>query len=493
MNRGLSRGSLTIFSALSFMLAASFLLALLEAAHVAELSKVTRMDAEVRIESLFAAYQKEAWKNWNILILDGANDSNTVDIPYLEELAMENCAQKTDGTNLINFRVCDCEIESYTLITDQNGSVYRDLAVSYTKESIPFEIAQKLYGEYEAIQTLDSTSGEAVEKAIEILEDPESVEVSEEQKDKTVTQSEKNVPKEEIRENPLEIVDELMTKSILGLVVEDISKLSDKRLNLSECVSGRNRETGVHPVSKDADWYDKILFDQYLSTQFGCFTNIKEGHALDYEQEYLLYGNARDQKNLEEAVLWLMSIREGANLLYLLSDSEKLNEALIVATILAGVSANPAVIEAVKYGILAAWAYVESILDIRALLQGEAIAFIKSKDSWTSDIYGLASSLGSYAKAKSSKYGMKYERYLEILLMFPSESKIAYHAMDLQEAQIRTLEGCNAFCMDHMIVSMKMCFSYRWPPVFLPASILVPGKVDYFSASQRVEYSYVKA
>ena len=38
-----------------------------------------------------------------------------------------------------------------------------------------------------------------------------------------------------------------------------------------------------------------------------------------------------------------------------------------------GASVNPAIIEAVKYGILAAWAYVESVLDIRALLDGDKI------------------------------------------------------------------------------------------------------------------------
>ncbi len=490
MSRELSRGSLTVFSALSFMLAASFLLTLLEAARVAELYKVTRMDADIRIESLFAAYQKEAWNNWNLLMLDGANGSETIDTPYLEELVIGNRAQSRGGVNLIDFQIQDCETESYTLITDKDGSVYRDLAISYMKESIPYEAAQKLYGEYEAIQTFNSFSENAVEKAIEALEHPETIE---QQEDKDVVKLKERVPKQEIRENPLRVADELMTKSILALVVEDVTKLSEKSISLSESVSHRNREAGVRPVSEKADWFGKILFEQYLSSKFGCFTHPIEEHALDYEQEYLLFGNARDQKNLEEAVLWLMGIREGANMLYLLSDSVKVNEALTIATVLAGASLNPAVIEAVKYGILAAWAYVESILDIRALLQGEAVAFIKSSTTWTSDIYGLATSLGSFGKAKASENGVRYERYLELMLMFGGESKLAYRAMDLQEVQIRTLEGCENFQMDHMIVSMKLRISYHWRPVFLPASIIFPGKVDFFSASQSAEYSYRKA
>ena len=70
----------------------------------------------------------------------------------------------------------------------------------------------------------------------------------------------------------------------------------------------------------------------------------------------------------------LLLIRDGLNMASIMSMPDKQAEAEALAIAMAGASVNPAIIEAVKYGILAAWAYVESVLDIRALLDGDKIS-----------------------------------------------------------------------------------------------------------------------
>ena len=53
----------------------------------------------------------------------------------------------------------------------------------------------------------------------------------------------------------------------------------------------------------------------------------------------------------------------------------------MIATSLAGFSGNPAVVKIVQIGVVAAWAYVESILDLRTLLSGGKFHSLKVQQS----------------------------------------------------------------------------------------------------------------
>lgn len=58
---------------------------------------------------------------------------------------------------------------------------------------------------------------------------------------------------------------------------------------------------------------------------------------------------------------------------------------MALGAIIGGITLTPEVIEGVEKGILAAWAFCESVLDLRALLDGDKIPLIKGSDtSWTS-------------------------------------------------------------------------------------------------------------
>ncbi len=82
---------------------------------------------------------------------------------------------------------------------------------------------------------------------------------------------------------------------------------------------------------------------------------------MEYELEYVLGGKRNDADNLKIVVSELLAMREPLNMASLTASSQRQSEAMALAVTLAGVSANPAVIEAVKYGILVAWAFAESV------------------------------------------------------------------------------------------------------------------------------------
>ena len=104
-------------------------------------------------------------------------------------------------------------------------------------------------------------------------------------------------------------------------------------------------------------------------------------------------------------------MREPLNMASLTASSQRQSEAMALAVTLAGVSANPAVIEAVKYGILVAWAFAESVLDVRTLLSGGKITMIKSDADWTSNVHMIPELLSGWSVAKDCSQGLDYGQY----------------------------------------------------------------------------------
>ena len=213
-------------------------------------------------------------------------------------------------------------------------------------------------------------------------------------------------------------------------------------------------------------WADRILLQQYLLTYMSNFVEKKEERALTYEIEYLLGKRNTDIENLEITVTKLMLIREACNFLYLLSSPTRMAQAEALAVLLIGASTNPVLIEAVKIGILTAWALGESILDVRALLGGKKILLIKNEDSWTLELDKIAMLSDTDSNAKDCAMGFGYETYLGILLLFEKEQTLAMHAMNLQEATIRKQTGELGFYLDGLITWAKAEVQYSYKPVF---------------------------
>ena len=96
-----------------------------------------------------------------------------------------------------------------------------------------------------------------------------------------------------------------------------------------------------------------------------------------------------DKDNLCEVITKLSHIREGANLLYLITDSQKKNECFTLAVQILGYTGNMVLIKAAQYLIMTLWAYAESIVELRGLYSGESISIIKNAGNWETDINGL--------------------------------------------------------------------------------------------------------
>lgn len=452
-----NRGSITIFSMISLLLITAALFALLEGTRLQEIRRFSKLQTENALESVFANYNLTLWESYHLL---------SADANAMEEILQESANGRTGegGLNLLSFQVKNCEIEEYTLLTDGQGTVFIKSVSTYMKENLLYETAKEIYNQYESIKNLLNTSEVDWSNVDEALKEIESVEESTAPVSVGTSGQKEEVVQTDVKAL-LEAVKKWKENGILELVIEDTSKLSTAKCDFSNDLFTRQLKTGRGYVQEEVDWLDRILLQQYLLTYMSNYRDTQSGRALSYEAEYLLGGKSSDKENLQTVTAKLLAIREAANFLYLVSDPIKSQQAATMATMLGGPSLNPAIIEVIKIGLLTAWAFAESILDVRALLEGKKIPLLKSEETWTVELENIGSLTQEFTSAKESTWGIDYETYLGILLLFEEDESLAMHAMNAQEATIRKA-GNPSFEMDRCITqaSARVCYSYK--PVF---------------------------
>ena len=499
MRKKEKKGSMTIFVSLVMLLVASLLFTMLESARMPGLSAKADMNAMLSAESAFAEYQKELWDNYDLLYLDLGYGQQLIDLNRLRErilsLNQENLNPAESGAvetcaNFYRMNVTQCVINEYELATDDGGMAFFSQAVESVKNEVPYQAAAALYekiaGVKEVEESVDYPEGTMEEAGRTIAEERNRKREENRQRE---AQGEIVQPLQEV-ENPVEIVNGKKTSAILTQVVENPETLSVKALNLSDTVENRTKQTGNSPGYYDVGFYERILYQQYLQKHFGCYTKQQENRMLDYELEYLFAGKQTDQENLEYVVHWLLAVRLAANLLYLVSDAAKTEEALAAATALVGFTANPAIIELAKAGILVAWAYAESIVDLRTLLGGGRIALVKSAEDWTLGLSGISGVFGGMQKAKEREDGFSYEDYLQKLLYFEDQQTLNYRAMNLIEKNIRLWSENPGLRMDSMAQKMKITVCYEARPLFLRLVTIgdISDEAYQFTYEKKISY-----
>lgn len=528
-NSGNVRGSMTVFAALSIMLVASFLFVLLEAAHQQQLRRVAQMNTSLVVESVFSNYCSPLWEKYQILALDnGMTEEQEPFVSweyYAADLSKESLSQRgfMRGANHLRMDTKGAEFVAYRMLTDEDGRAYIKTISDYMRNTIGQQAIEKLAAEYQQLSGMDISdkpddtalagADNAIAEARRLEEEKAKKEEEERKKAQEAAKKAKATKKADKKaekkaekkagteageraikpaENPLEIIKNLWHQGTLSLVLKDAKAVSNMKEDWSDAVSKREKYTGIglEPIQTDAT--DTLLFTEYLLDHFACYTSGEAAGTLAYELEYLLCGNEKDQSNLSETVQRLLAVREAANLAYLAADASKQELAYSVALSLAGVTANPGIIYAVKCGLLAAWALAESVLDVRALLSGDKIAIIKNSAQWTSDLLHLGSVFSSFGTATNCQNGLSYQRYLGFLLMMQAQ-KVSYRAMNIQEHVIRSKEGFEDFCMDHLVIDAEIAMNYSSHTIFTGMEQLTRNKKRAFTIPVQQSFSYRKA
>lgn len=498
-------GSVTVFAALSLMIIASFLFALLEAGRVYGLSTCAELVSELGLESVCAEYQTCLWDNYKLLCLDGAYGGETFAIEKVTD-ALEKRIKKNlegrEGAYCFSMQLDTATPASYQLLTDGEGSIFLKRTASYMKDNLPAELIETIYEQYkEGSGTMEQNGQEedSVENAQQAIEQAreeqetaqkESMGTSE-RRESTETESvEMESEGTESMENPLELVLELKRNAVLGMVVENTGDISTRKVDVSNGLLQRDCVQGTIQEEQDVNWYEKILILEYLDKYFTDYTDAGKGrHALAYEMEYILCGKEEDKANLEGAVNRLLFVREAGNVAHILGSQEKRNETLAIANVLAGFTGNPAIIKVVQIGVVAAWAYLESIQDVRTLLQGGKIALVKNGEQWNIQMGNLLESFQNTTKAKDCANGLTYQAYVKQFLFFMKNKELAYRMLDVMEQNIRMIPSGKNIRMDSMICRLSYQMQYRASALFSKISA-IGHSPDTYGMKKTKSFSY---
>ena len=264
-----------------------------------------------------------------------------------------------------------------------------------------------------------------------------------------------------VENNPIDYIDTLKKTPLLTLVMPKDMKLSSKRISLSDTVSHRNLNQGYgdfSDVSEENGAVSALLFGEYVTEHFSTALDGGNIGAVDYEIEYILEGKESDEDNLEAVVKKLLMLRFAPNYVFLQADSAKKAEAEALAATLCTLLAVPAIIDAAAQMILLAWAYGESVVDIRSLLKGNKVPLVKTGESWQLQLSSLLTlgTEGDKGDGMDTEGGLLYSEYLKILLFLKEQKKTGMRALDLIEMNLRTRYGQEYFHADQCISRVEL-------------------------------------
>ena len=481
------KASITVFLTLLLLLSASFFFALLETARLKGLGTKADIVSDAALESVFAEYQKEIYENYGLLMLDCAYGSGNFAIENVEKRLQEKNLNnlKQSEKELYGINLTECKMTGYQLLTDDGGNVFRHLAARTAKREALVQEVDDFAEEIQQKESLEQENGtveERLEEANKTIEEVEQAKQAENTEEKVGDISAQK-PQEEVK-NHVEDANQWKKSAVLSLVVRDESQLSNKAIALEHTLEHRQKETGNQGAILEELWFVK-----YLETHMGSYQQISSNHALDYEWEYILNGESSDRDNLKETVKSLIMIREIANMGYLIQDQQKCIEAEELAVALMGWSMNPPVVDATKWGILAAWAYSESILDVRALLEGRRIAWIKNAEQWTTGINQTGEAVDGFAMAKDCENGWDYLKYLQFLICMKKDSAVNYRSMDIIEVNTNAMYR-KSIQMDHMMTGCESRVSYEAEPLFWNMITIQRLGMETFQIDRCNQYTY---
>ena len=123
-----------------------------------------------------------------------------------------------------------------------------------------------------------------------------------------------------------------------------------------------------------------------------------------------------------------------------------------------------------------AWAYGESLIDVRVLLDGGKIPIVKDASSWslTVDNLGRVTEILEQG-ASGGETGLTYQEYLRVLLNMGSVTAQRMRALDMIQAELRSQSNSSEFKAENCIVALKSSTKWKCRPVFLRLPMSVMG------------------
>lgn len=429
----MKKAYITVFFALIFMVLMSLLISIFAGIEINAYKLKAECAYSVAANAILGEYHSELLERYDLFYVDTSYKTGVPDYHQVEAHLWEYIEKN------LAISPASVEIVQIVLATDNGGIPYRKQISKYMQDKIGISYVEELSDLFATV----SKEG--------FLQENLEVKNSWEKKWQDTLIQKENIPEETWKKigkhSPIEISYSIRESFVLNQVIGEKTQLSKKVVNTSDFVSNRELILGTGCEEK-TDLMDKIYFIAYLFDKFSCYSKEKNDRVLNYEVEYLLSDSGSDYENLSVVAKKLLSVREGANLIYLLSDSDKMSLIKELSAVLSAIIVSPELEPVFEVLIIGLWSYAESINDVKILLNGGKVPLIKSTANWATDLEG-GLNLEMISKASEDLgEGMDYKQYLEMLLLFEDIEKITFRSMDLIEMNIREIAGNENFRMD---------------------------------------------
>lgn len=294
--------------------------------------------------------------------------------------------------------------------------------------------------------------------------------------------------KDKKKEGWLEQVSSMYQDGFLKLVVPEEKEISNRASELEEVPSHRDMKP---ETVRTVNFLDHLLIDEYCGMHFKNFLEEEEQQeagqqetetVLAYEMEYFLGGKESDRENLSDAVHRLLAIREGMNLVHILTDPQKRAEARGLAMTITGVGALTPLLMITTFFVMSVWALGESLMDVRGLLAGKKIPLLKAKTDWQLELEQLLSMGKEHVVGTGEcDTGLSYLSWLKILLFMSNIVLQEFRMMDLIQMNLR--QGQDSFRMRRCVYQIRIQGDFYGKHVFFS-----PGFVGNLTGGSDLVY-----
>ncbi len=453
-------GYLTVYAALSLTVMLSLCLTLIEGIRRHTVAFEAECVMDIGLDSVLAEYHRVLLQRYGLFLIDTSYGTNYPSYynteQHLAEYLTRNLSCEDFGPlsflyrDLLGMELKDVQVTKVSLATDNGGRVFQMRAAACMRDQMGLEMVEKLLEWMEVVDGYGLLEGDVEGQLEETGAELQRYQGMEKQI------GEEEWIKIEIQD-PTETVRGMRREGILKWVVEDVSQLSQTTVDTSQYISERTARgevnRGSYPRQEPLGLVDNVFLLEYFLDYAGRYAAPLENSLLQYQVEYLICGKGSDRDNLRQTASLLCGIREAANVIYLLGCETKRAEAEAVAALLSSAVALPELKPVFETALILAWAYLESLYDVKTLLSGGRVELLKTDANWH---YSLDNIWSTPPQTQGDEGGgLTYEDYLRILLYIQPPDTLTLRFMDLVEMDIRRTPGNSCFRMDGCIDGLE--------------------------------------
>ncbi|MBP5291756.1 MAG: hypothetical protein J6Y90_03980 [Lachnospiraceae bacterium] len=413
----------------------------------------TECVADISMNSVLAEYSRALYEQYGLLMVDtsygGENPSIINTQEHLRYYAQKNfsrtmASRLADNQTIFSMYCGDVSITGSSFALDNNGAVLNRQIISY----MGAEPVEGLLADVQANEkmirdnALDTTDVGAMaaenQAAIDAIELPTVVNEDGEEEEMSLA-------------NPADVVNSQRGIGALSLAVKNMSSISRATTDVSQYASHRqlNKGTGLNDT-EEISAGERLLLEQYYYEKCSRYGHELDKSLLKYQLEYMIYGQPSDWGNLEKMAENLLFWREASNMLYLFSCADKCAEAELVAEVVTSIFMIPELAELVKYSILFAWTFAETVSDLNILFSGGRVPLFKSDETWRLSLTNMFG-FRDFLNGGDLGEGMYYEDYLRARLLMVDLPTKTMRLADIIEMDVRKTAGNAAFKLDHCL------------------------------------------